>query len=1038
MADNNQDPLYLYEDETATVDYRAKQTVEEYQPTRLDALGAAFVEDNLIGSVGNFVSDGITNIQYSADPNFKLENNLDLFDGVDSEYWDSIREAKSREHGEQLRNKYGKYTKDAAYLDELGLEGIAYRTAALFGDVPLISAIQKARGVGKVANFMDNVHSSYGGRVLVAGLTEGTFEAAKQYMSPQERSEMDFLLALGVGGIVGGLYNPNLKMDDEVLQVIKGAVADTVTTKAAGKPLTQNKTFQKIVEDMQVNVTAAFAKAPSPTMNARGQSWFHNVLSEGVEEFKAVEIRDQVSATINNAFSINFNPLFTEFMEKNYRASSKLTNHFKLQKQEEFYNLAGDIYFNRSNPLIDSLDQAFIGKMESAFKKMNDDVYDTLERAGHSKFTTGAIERQDDYMPLRWLTDKIQASVDSGRFTRKDFRNLVKAGLQSKFKELGVEVADEKLKLAAERFTSKMMQKPMEIGKEGAIAREQVMTRALDELQDIMELTDEEIALLRGEIDARQKQIKGSHLSSSTKFRTPLDLNAEAVTEAGEKISLKDFVDTNIQSLWHRYANSMGGDTALRASGFESIEDIAKERAQIVKELSGGTGNVSPKNQKYLDAYDQSVAHFLGRSNKANPDGDDWKAVRILNNMTRSARLGVTWFSMAVELARVAHRNGLSSMIKTMPALKEMTRAYTKGDYSALVRESQLHEALSGELYQMASINKYDEMLNDINTAGSSRLIDRAERVSELAAEATAMLGGVKSGTAILEYWFSISARSKMMDMARKGLDKKGYFYFKQFGFEKEQADAIAAQINKFSNKDPNYPLLNLDKWEGNLGHQWSLGVRRQSYQLVQKANFGDHLALTSQGRLFGDTPFGALALNLKSYMITAYNKQLSKNVLDLSRGGDEMLDTFGNWGFQTAFAAASYIAKMYSQHGGDEEKLDKMLAPERIIANTFSMTTFSTLIPPVVDTLAQGVSDEPLFNTYIRGEAAGLPSIAPLDYLQDVATVPTTAMNLLSPTADATEYELNRALSTLPLSNALGVKKLTGWLAENLAEKDN
>jgi hypothetical protein len=169
--------------------------------------------------------------------------------------------------------------------------------------------------------------------------------------------------------------------------------------------------------------------------------------------------------------------------------------------------------------------------------------------------------------------------------------------------------------------------------------------------------------------------------------------------------------------------------------------------------------------------------------------------------------------------------------------------------------------------------------------------------------------------------------------------------------------------------------------------------------------------------------------------MLTAYNKQLSKNVLDISRGGDEMMDTFGNWGFQTAFAMTSYIGKMYYLYGNDPDKLEKMLEPERIAANTFSMTTFSTLIPAAVDTVAQGFTDDPIFSTYARQGAAGMPTIAPLDYLNDVATVPNTAMNLLSPNAKASEYELNKALSTFPASGTFLVKDLSKWMAETLAE---
>ena len=115
------------------------------------------------------------------------------------------------------------------------------------------------------------------------------------------------------------------------------------------------------------------------------------------------------------------------------------------------------------------------------------------------------------------------------------------------------------------------------------------MRRAIDELQDIMGLTDAEAALIKGEADARKAAGKQG-TASATKFRTPLDLEANVTLKNGTTLALKDFVDTNIQSSWTRYANSMGGDTALRALGFDSRKALLETRNQIEKELSNASG----------------------------------------------------------------------------------------------------------------------------------------------------------------------------------------------------------------------------------------------------------------------------------------------------------------------------------------------------------------------------------------------------------------------------------------------------------------
>ena len=59
----------------------------------------------------------------------------------------------------------------------------------------------------------------------------------------------------------------------------------------------------------------------------------------------------------------------------------------------------------------------------------------------------------------------------------------------------------------------------------------------------------------------------------------------------------------------------------------------------------------------------------------------------------------------------------------------------------------------------------------------------------------------------------------------------------------------------------------------------------------------------------------------------------------------------------------------------------------------------------------------------------------APVQYAGDAITGLKGLTNLASPWGDASEYELRKALGSLPLSNAIGVKLLTSELAEAFAE---
>ena len=1020
----NDDPL---SSSTATLE-RDMSTVEGFTPNRIDAAALALTEENLIGTMINFGSDLHSSMRHNVDPNFDLSKMEGIFDNVNSEYWDELESAKNEQHAKELAVKYGQMSKTARYLDDLGIEGSLYRMSSLIGDVPLISLLQKVRGVGKGADFMDKLNSSYAGRALFAGTIEGSFEGVKQLVGPADRTEMDLLLAIGAGGILGGLYNPRA-FDDEIVGIIKENTQEAIETVGAGKPISLAEKAVKTIQDKQFNVTSYFSSSPSETMKNLGSRLFMDVLQGMGQDVKAIELRDAVKSSIDNAFTGTFDPVYFAYSDEVYGKGLAINKRLRAERQQEFYNLVGDLFYGRANPALDNLSVALKEQMLKATEKMGEDAYDILKRNGHTKFVDESIERTDNYVPLRWLREKITSKEAQANFKKADFVKAVINGFEKKFEELGIVVTPERIKQAADKFTARMYEQQLPVGQNGYITQNNAMKNALTELGEMLDLSPAELKLAADKIrEAKNGKAKGT--ASATKARTPLSLDGEFVTESGYRIVLKDFVDTDIQSLWARYGHSMGGDTALRNLGIESRADLQKMRDQIVKELSGGTGVVTGENTKYLTNFDATVAHLLGMSSKADPDGKAWQTVRLLNNLTRAAKLGATWFAMSAEAARVTHRVGVANMIRSIPAMKDLINAYRGKGLTQMLRESRLFEGLSGELDQTVSIAKYEDTLGSGLDKSKKSLLDRAEKFGDAANEAVMLLGGVKSGTAILEYMHSIGIRLKMMQMAEKGMNQKAYDFFELYGFDKDTATAIAKEIKKHGAKDKNAPLLNLDSWDDPaLAHRWSMAVRRQSYELVQRSNFGDTVGVSAEGKLAGDTLMGGMAMSLKNYMLVAYNKQLSKNAVSLAKGGKESLDVLGNWGYQTAFTSVAYIAKQYTQHWNDPETLEENLTPARIAANTFSMTTFSTFIPGAVDFAADAVFDQRIFNTYSRDQGAFSP--APLSFASDVVKAGSTVAKAVSPFTSPTEGELKNALSILPLSNAIGIKSLTTEIAE-------
>ena len=297
-------------------------------------------------------------------------------------------------------------------------------------------------------------------------------------------------------------------------------------------------------------------------------------------------------------------------------------------------------------------------------------------------------------------------------------------------------------------------------------------------------------------------------------------------------------------------------------------------------------------------------------------------------------------------------------------------------------------------------------------------------------------MGGVKSGTSGLEALFSVGSTKKMMDKAfKKKLSKGDYRFFEEYGFSKDMTDRIVDNIKR--NADRKFfggDIMNFKNWDKDVANMFNFGIRRKSYEIIQRSNFGDNVGMNYGDKLIGDTIGGSLAMSLKNYMLVAYNKQLSAGLSRIGNGGRDMMDTFGNWTFQASMLSLAYMGKVYATYGDDEEKLEEMLAPDKVAFNTFGMTTFSSFLPPIIDTAYNFGTGEHLMPQGTRGGAMDM--FVPVTYLNDVGTGAGGMLDLLSPANSATEYQMKKGLSVLPMSNFIGTRWLTTELAKTLAEE--
>ena len=1015
-------------------------SLSTYKPGRLDAAEIALNQDNFIGAIGNYFEE--RNLfpkegEFAPDPDFNHNDHLAIYDLVSPDYFDELNEATSKEDLYRRAQYYGRLTKDAEYLDTLGVEGVGYRVASLMLDLPFTQVIKLAKGVKLTRGIAETVDRTYLGRALVAGTVEGGLEGIKMSLAPHTRDEADMLLAVGLGGALGGLFKSGTYTDD-VQGALMGPVRDLGNEIAAngGKLVIPQKTLSTL-DKLQVNVATVLRTSKSPTLARFGDEAFLDVTRAAPAQVKAAEVQTAIIDGIQAEFNLRFTPLYKDFLKETQ--GNAVGARYRITSQDDFYELVGQVANQPNRNWEGVISPELLAKIRKANEEMGEAAYDVLQRNGHEMFTNGVIKR-GEYLPRKWNRAKLLEDINEGRFGLKgkeEASKMFAAGIRSAVKQLGYDLTDEKVAEAGKKFVDSLTKTQVRAGQAGFIMEDNAFRKAIDDVREILNLDAQEAEMLERALQGRRasKSIQEG-TASATRKRGDVDVEAKYISADGTEHVLSDYLENNVQSLWMSYGRQMGGDTALRKMGINSRVELAKMRAKVEKELTGPTGQLDAAGKRDLANFDAVIGDFLNISGKHDPDGNLWKATRIANNLTRSSKLGATWFAMSAELAQVVATNGVVSVMKAVPELARMSKVLRGPKSQELLDEIQSFYNLGDEILQMPSAARIDEMY----TAGANKgRLAKAEAISDRAAEAAYILGGTKSGTSVLETLFATSANNRIAKMAaKKRLSASDKWLLDQMGF---LGDASKANLlnNVRNNADAgNKYLLNLSKWsDGETAQKLAYGMRRVSNIAVQRGNIGDQLGrFTVGGQLIKDNALGAMAMNLRNYMLTAWNKQFSRMVGQSQRGGYERWQAFKNIMYQMVIVGGlGYSAKNgldYAAGVIDDDEFEERMSPQAIAANTFNMTTFASFLPVGMDFLSSVATGETMSGRPVRGGSTNIAG-ATGGYLMDALGAVRTAGKALDPNREVTSYETRKALGLLPLSTMIGVKQGLAGLADTV-----
>ena len=427
-----------------------------------------------------------------------------------------------------------------------------------------------------------------------------------------------------------------------------------------------------------------------------------------------------------------------------------------------------------------------------------------------------------------------------------------------------------------------------------------------------------------------------------------------------------------------------------------SAKDFERLRQKISNELDEAVakGETTVKDaKKDLTRLDTIYRDFSGVSTSVNPTSNANRFYRIGHSYNIGRLLGQTFFTMPAEGMNVVWDSGIRNMLSASKALGDLLSAYKNGK---LTRPDliEINESLGlyDEFLSGAKIFEFDHELSAMHSTidGSKTMVDKIEGFGQGFSEFTLMMGGIKPLTAMFQTAHVQGVFKKMAKVAKGGKQNSSYKKMvRELGLSERMSARVYEQMNLHSADG----LMNFKKWDVETKNIFLDGVKTRSDSLVQMQRLGDKMAWVNgdDDYMLKDTVFGKISMELKQFVLTAYTKQLGRAV---NRADMHMVGLMAS---QMAVLTLSYITKQNYNYAGNQEKLDKALSTERIVAGTLGMMPQGSVMPMLLGLGTSTIFGENIFgNRHSAGATDAINSLPMLDLVNKMMGVFSTPSNMV------------------------------------------
>lgn len=961
-------------------------------------------------------------------------------------------------------DRAAEFDRQQEYLHSLGFEGGIYRAAGALTDLAPAAALSVQTAGGSLGLWAARTNkiltSTFARRTVAGGTLEGLMELGRRELSLEERTNLDMILAVGLGGLSTGVFGR--QYDKMMVASSKQLLDDAAKAAKEGRVLNykdqleslkaralDDQNLKSVVNKVQYDLESLTRQSASSTFRALGDQLYYGRELDKIAsgEVKLEETKDLLEQNLYNLVTDATRPVMAEIGNLAKKGIFKTTRtHFDPQMQHTINQMFGEVQLEKlfSPELsIDDLVGLTADKLVAAFdipiqeahrlaknmvsgaEKVSNDSYDILRKGGSKSFVEGRIPQTKDYMPVVHDTMKVAELVQT--HGKREVVNFFEKAINSALKKrdiaikYGAKGATPVSRTIARSLVSKLLRETdptviMKMDKDSVAE----MLAGLDIPDEVVD-----------QVAAAFKPAAKAEGSKFEKTRGIFDYAARHTTKAGKELSFRDILSSDFEAVWFPYARTQAGSNTLEKLGLDTQKALNETRTKIENELKQG-GLDTKKIDAEMARFDETILELQGRPLLKNPYGTGAQVTRTVKNMNIARYLGGTFWSMTAEMNNVMWHTGLPHFIKTVPTMKSLLKQFKTGKLDDEVLQ-ELYDTfgLMGDMNRGIGFSRFEHDYATVPLAGGKRWLNKTEQVSDQFKEAALIMGGIKPLTAFFESSTAtglIKQVRKAAELSAKGkkLPKRLDVHLNEMGISGEMRDRVFAEMKKHTTFTDDtifgkgLKKINVEQWDPEVGDAFIAGVKRLTNTVVQRATLGDKVGFQVGGKLLENTIGGKLALDMKGYVLLAWRKQLGRALARRDLFMASMLAS------QMALTAVSYMAQVYVNYPTDKKKREELLTMDKIIKASFARSSVSSWLPQLIDTGARSRLYDPVFShTRSSGLSSdAVNSIPAVDLFNSMSNLPSIPAAMLG-YGDVSPADLKSGLRFAPLHNVVGMRSL-------------